>query len=240
MPWVVDIIIIVVLAICALIGLKKGLYKSLTSLFGNFLSIVVAFFLTRVVTLAVLEIDTVNKWVFGDPSLYTWVSGWSSNITDGFLGGVVSSLLTPITAVVDAGTITQAQGVALYLSYLITSAIVMLILFLLIKIVMAIVFKIIGSIINRESPGALSRLLGFIVGAVKGGLYVVIVFLLANYLLTFPIFNFVGDAINESTIGKPVYEQVQKVSDTILAGTESETDVIDKLIELSGITAAQA
>lgn len=238
MSWV-DIVIIVIIALCALIGLKKGLYKSLMSLFGNFLSIVVAFFLTKVVTLALLEIPTVKEWVFGSSSLYSWVTTWTASISEGFLANLIAPLLTPIKAVVDAGTITQAQGIALYLSYLITSAAVMVALFIVIKIVMAIVFKIIGSLINRESPGALSRLLGFVIGAVKGGVYIVIAMLVMNYMLAFPFFQPVGVAIEESAIGAPVYAQVQTISEKILASSDNE-DIINKLIDISGVRAPEA
>lgn len=239
MSWV-DIVIIVILALCALIGLKKGFYKSLMSLFGNFLAIVVAFFLTKVVTLAVLEIPAVNGWVFTETSsLYSWVTSWVGNVTEGFLGNLITPLLGPITDIVNTtGAITQTQGVALYLSYLITSAAVMIVLFILIKIVVAIIFKIIGTLINRESPGALSRLLGFVIGAVKGAVYVVIAMLIMNYALAFPVFQSVGDEIEKSTIGAPVFTQVQTISEKVLASSDN-TNVIERLIELSGVSAPE-
>ncbi len=235
MSWV-DIVIIVIVALTALFGLKKGLYKSLMSFFGSFLSLIVAFFLTKTVLFALLEIETVKNWVFGSTSLYSWTQSWVTISEGSFIEKMISPILPKIQAAVGIYAFKDlGQAVALYLSYLIASAVTFILLFIVIKIVFAIVFKIIGSLFARSAPGALSRLLGFVVGAAKGALYVVILLFFLNSFLATPALSKIGTAVQESTVGAPVFEQVQKISSDHLNKLTSDEGIMDKLTDIAGI-----
>ena len=70
MSWL-DLAIIGIVVLGALLGLWRGFFKSVISLFGWLVSFIIAFFITKPIVGALLDAEKVKNFVVGDGS------GWS-------------------------------------------------------------------------------------------------------------------------------------------------------------------
>ncbi len=237
----IDIGIIVLVALFALIGLWKGVFKSVVAFFGWFISMLIAVFLTRVVSYALLDVKAIGNFVCGSEgfSLYKWILGFlpEKGTESGILATIVSPIYTKIAGYAGLGALsaeTSRQAVALMLAYGIYSVIVCVGLFIAIRILMMLFTLFVKSLAKDGKPNAISRLFGFIVGAVRGFAYSALILMIMGYALAIPqLEKTVGTQMDNSVIAKPVYTTVQKMTNKLFTSKDEET--IDKLIKISGV-----
>lgn len=73
---IADIALLALIAIFAILGFFKGFYKSLGSFLGFVVSLLLAYFLSKVTAKAFLSVNTMGKWFVGaDKSLFTFIRG---------------------------------------------------------------------------------------------------------------------------------------------------------------------
>lgn len=228
----IDIAIIAIVALGALIGLWKGFFKTFISFFGWTASFLIAFFLTKPVANALLDIKAIRHFVLGTGegwSLFQWIGGKLSALES---NGFFSVLITPLINTSMKAGVLPSIGVPLLLANGMFSVIVCLVMFLLIRLLMLIFTLFANAMTKGKFKGALGRLLGFIFGAVKGGATVCIIMVFCTFILGL---NFMAPArkqLDKSVIAQPVYKQVVKYTDKYMAGN---SDTLTKLLHHLGL-----
>lgn len=225
----IDIAIIAIVVLCALIGLWKGFFKTVISFFGLLVSFMAAFFLTKPVVGALLDIDAVKNFVVGGGSgfsLFGWISGKLSDITS---EGVLGTLLSPFIKLSESQGVDVHTGVSLLLANGIFSIMVCIGLFIVIRFILLLFTMFANAMSKGKFVGALNRLLGLIFGAVKGAWHVCVLMFILSFLLGFSFMAPVRNQIDNSVIAAPVYEQVTKLSEKFITGGE---DTLIKLLDL--------
>lgn len=228
----IDIAIIVLVSIGALLGLKRGFFKTIISFFGWLVSFVIAFFLTKFVAEKLLGIEAIKSIVLGESgSIFSWVSGiLPADIASGT--GVWGVILKPILSIAQSGGANEAASVALLLTNGIYNVIVCIALFIAIRIVMLIFTKIANVLTSNRVIGALNRFLGFIVGAIKGAGFVCILLVITSFFTGFSFMSGVRAELDKSVIGKPLSTFVFNFTDRMI---KADGDLLDRLLEAAGI-----
>ena len=232
----IDIAIIVLIALLALVGLWKGVFKTLVGFCGGLIAMVLAVLLTKVVAYALLDVDSIAKFVCG--TLYGKILSFLP--AKGSESGILSMIVTPIYAKIAsyAGfeslpAETSRQAGALMLSYGIFSVIVCIGLFIVFRILMILFTMFLNSLSKGGKPGGVSRLFGFLVGAIRGFAYSVIALMILGYLVAIPQLAGVGAQIENSVIAKPVTQTVRSMTERLFTGKDSAT--IEKLASITGV-----
>lgn len=248
-----DIVIIVIVALFALVGLAKGFFKTLISFFGWFISMLVAVLTARVVAEALLDIPAVAGFVTGNGggwSLFGWLKGilpeglmslpagaTEADITAALGGGAVGAVLKPFIGLltgeaIAVSTATVGEGIALTLAGGLFMVLVGLGMFIACRIVMTLFVMFAKSLISPDGKtGALNRFMGFLLGAVRGALYCVVLLVVIGCLTPFGFMEPVTAEIDKGVIAKPAAEQVYALSSKLM----SNDNYFNKLLELSGL-----
>lgn len=234
MSWI-DIAIIVLVVLCGLIGLLKGFKKSLLSLGAFLVAFLLAFFLSNVIAEALLGVDAIKGFVLGSG---TFAEGEISlaNIIYGGLGennGGISPesflgqhFFAPITEIISKSTVDLSpdKGQAMYMAFLMFSAICGVGIFLIVRFLLMIVTAIIKSYIGKKKSVG-SRLFGFLISAVQGAVMafaVTIIFTNFGGLTFMPAINAVENEYESSTavLATPVYEGAYAIRNKLLLPNE--------------------
>lgn len=179
MSWI-DVAILGVVVLGGLFGVLRGVKKSSLSLGAFVIAFVLAFFLANVIAEALLGIDSVKNFVFGNGvgadkswSLANWLyMGSSANATEPS-EYILKNFYKPMTDIMQDANITEidpAYGAAVYGAFVIFSAICGVGIFIVARFLLIIVIVVIKSYIGKKKS-VMSRLTGFVVGAVQGALW---------------------------------------------------------------------
>lgn len=228
-----DIAIIAIVALGALVGLWKGFFKTFISFFGWTASFLIAFFLTKHVANALLDIGKVRHFVLGTEggwSLFQWISGKLPSLEES--GGFVEILFSPLIETSVKAGVDPLLGVPLLLSNGMFSAVVCLALFLIIRMFMLIFTLFANAMTKGKFKGMLNRFLGFLFGAVKGTATVCFIMVFLTFVMGLSFMAPVREQLDKSVIAQPVYKQVVKLSDKYLAGNEA---TLNKLLHHLGL-----
>ncbi|MDE5593089.1 MAG: CvpA family protein [Clostridiales bacterium] len=187
MSWI-DVALLALVVLVGLLGLWKGAKKSALS-FGAFLiAFLLAFFLSTVIAEALLGIDGVKNFVLGNGvgenaqwSLANFIYGTykepdgNSYLFANFykpIKDIVSSAADANKLIPTAGINVEQAGFALYGAFMMFSAICGVGIFIVVRLLLIIVTVIVKSYIDKKKQTVVSRLIGFLIGAVRGALWV--------------------------------------------------------------------
>lgn len=204
MSWV-DIGIIALVVLLGLLGVLKGFKKSILSLGAFIVSFILAFFLANVIAEALLGLEGVKGFVLGngfgedaDFSLAKMIYGLMGKNTTVPSEFLLKNYTAPILEIIANSKVAIAdpsQGYALYLAFIMFSAICGVGIFIVVRFLLVIVTVIIKSYIDKKkSP--VSRLGGFFIGAIRGGLWafaITLVFSCFGGMTFMPGMNYVED-----------------------------------------------
>ncbi len=200
--WIVSIVFIVILVIGFFIGFWRGLKRSTASLIFGLVGALLAFFLTPVITNAILGIDIT-------------VNGTQTSINN-YLVEMIKSASEDIEALVNANP--NLESFFAQLPSALVNVVVFIVLTVVIEFIMYIIYKIIASIFLRYKPGAKKhRITGGVVGAIKTLIIVVFAFM--------PLSALIGTLNNIMYEDTYFVEQVQ--TDTTVANAEDGEIIID-------------
>ena len=226
----IDLAIIAIVALGALIGLWKGFFKTLISFFGWFVSFLVAFFITKPVVGALMDIGNIRTFVVGNGenwSLFSWIF---KKLPDLSSGGVLGMLLSPLISLAETVNGADVQtSVALLLANGIFSIIVCIGLLIVIRFILLLFTMFANAMTRNRFVGALNRLLGLALGAVKGALFVVVAMFIMSFMMGFGFMSPVREQMDNSVIAAPVYKQVVKFTDDFVTGGK---DTLIKLLDI--------
>ena len=200
--WIVSIVFIVILVIGFFIGFWRGLKRSTASLIFGLVGALLAFFLTPVITNAILGINIT-------------VNGTQTSINN-YLVEMIKSASEDIEALVNANP--NLESFFAQLPSALVNVVVFIVLTAVIELIMYIIYKIIASIFLRYKPGAKKhRITGGVVGAVKTLIIVVFAFM--------PLSALIGTLNNIMYEDTYFVEQVQ--TDTTVVNAEDGEIIID-------------
>lgn len=224
MGIVFDVAIIAILVIFGLIGLRKGFFKSVLSLFSTLVILIISIFGASYLAKLINKIYDFTGLIAGklctgiasmDPfysqAIPEGVSGKDlvNSIpasTNGFLKKLMSYVLEPLSASdVQGATVADiVSGAFASIIMLIISAII---LFILIKIIIAIISRLFDNITRNRVFGAANKLCGLGFGVVKGGLIVVLFAFVLTLLTVIPAVNTkLSPIIQDNTkLARPIY-----------------------------------
>ncbi|MCL2796646.1 MAG: CvpA family protein [Firmicutes bacterium] len=251
----VDIFIIVVIGITALFGLMRGALKTVVSFAVWVLSFVIAFFLANAVAVALLDVPGIASIVCGQSgSLFSVIR----NIPQG-IGGIFKGVFSAAAknSSVLSGAVSELDAAYLLAAYAIFATIVGVLLFVLIRVLAAVIVLLFGKLGKKSKTlKSTSRIIGFIVGGLKGTCYVIMVLVLVSAVSTLPLIGgFVRDIIHgkpaveasegvkakagmpRSVIGEPLFEAASGINVGMLIGSNTKNidKTLDKLITKSGL-----
>ena len=200
--WIVSIVFIVILVIGFFIGFWRGLKRSTASLIFGLVGALLAFFLTPVITNAILGINIT-------------VNGTQTSINN-YLVEMIKSASEDIEALVNANP--NLESFFAQLPSALVNVVVFIVLTVVIELIMYIIYKIIASIFLRYKPGAKKhRITGGVVGAIKTLIIVVFAFM--------PLSALIGTLNNIMYEDTYFVEQVQ--TDTTVVNAEDGEIIID-------------
>ncbi len=184
----IDIILIVVLALFALIGLKRGLIESILSLFGTVASAVIAWFIAKPFAGFVEQIFHVTKYingyltkmfiktsaVFGEAvsEATTGSSVITKNISSTWKQ-TIFKILVGDNCVIQAGE-KPADVFAKIVAPIVLIILSGIVAFILIKLAVFLISKLFDALKRNRAINGLDRVLGFMLGALKGALLICI------------------------------------------------------------------
>lgn len=213
MNWI-DIVFIAIIAISAIVGLAKGLFESILSLFGTALSLFVAIYASKPFAEFIAKFVDLN-----------------SILTNLLVG---DGKLIPTTGL-DILTLHYSPEQVVEYATILASILVM---FILIKLVIWLLARLFdGATKNSSALSGLNRLLGFVFGIAKGGLFVAIALAATSLVSTFAFGSQIQDAINQTTITSKVYSYVDeftqnqledKIREWLGDGTETEGETTEE------------
>ncbi len=246
----VDIAIIGIIVLFALIGILKGIGKTFIKFVCFALSLLAAYLLTGIVVKFLLGIDFLGGFIVGEraslASLYqksfneTLASADATTKVGGILGSYVNPMIaryTEMGGVAEWG-MSYARFIAVNMSIHSLNVIVCILLYVLIRLVMILVAALLKKIIIREGkhPKAASRLLGFIFGAVRGGIIIVALLIMVTVIIPFGFARPVVNTADKSLIGDFAAEYSYKAVDAIVYGKDA--DDTEKMLGWAGIKPA--
>lgn len=200
--WIVSIVFIVILVIGFFIGFWRGLKRSTASLIFGLVGALLAFFLTPVITKAILGINIT-------------ADGTQTSINN-YLVEMIKSASEDIEALVNANP--NLESFFAQLPSALANVVVFIVLTAVIELIMYIIYRIIASIFLKYKPGAKKhRITGGVVGAIKTLIIVVFAFM--------PLSAFIGTLNNIMYEDTYFVEQVQ--TDTTVANAEDGEIIID-------------
>ena len=200
--WIVSIVFIVILVIGFFIGFWRGLKRSTASLIFGLVGALLAFFLTPVITKAILGINIT-------------ADGTQTSINN-YLVEMIKSASEDIEALVNANP--NLESFFAQLPSALANVVVFIVLTAVVELIMYIIYKIIASIFLKYKSGAKKhRITGGVVGAIKTLIIVVFAFM--------PLSAFIGTLNNIMYEDTYFVEQVQ--TDTTVANAEDGEIIID-------------
>lgn len=151
-----DIVLLVLIVVCAFVGLFKGFFDSILSLFGNVVSLIIAYFLAKYVASFLNATFGVNTYIA------KLLEKWGVN-EGGLIGFSRDRLANIITLVLS-----------------------IIIVWILLRLVIMLLSRIFSSVTDNSSTiSGMNRLFGFLFGAIKGFVFVIVGFGLLSIIATF-------------------------------------------------------
>ncbi len=224
MAWA-DLILLAFIALLAVIGIFRGFFGSLIRLCGTFVTLVLAVFLAKPVASvlhAVFRLKDVFAGVVSSPitpyCLETKESGAISNffvdkfarllMGSGYWDGYAQGAKDP----------EFISAFSWKIGELITIIIAAILMFIIIRILISVLTKIVRRLHEYRSIGNFDKVLGFVFGAFKGTLYVVLIF--SGVYLISSALPIVGETVmgwmDGSSIASPMFSWVAGFTDSTL------------------------
>ena len=217
MHWL-DITLLVILAIFALIGLKRGLINAILSLFSTFASGFIAWWVAKPFAGFIENVFHVTKYLveFSSKTLISWSASFGEAVAEATTGGAVisSSGLSTwqqviLKIVVGENTVIQAGETPAGVFANIIAPVILIVLagivaFILIKIAVFLLSKLFDALKKNHAINGMDKVLGLVLGLVKGALLICIAMGVTIFI---PNEKIIAE-IDKTTITKVAYEPV--------------------------------
>ena len=227
---IIDIAIVLLVVVFGIIGLKKGLLKSVISLFSWVVCILVAIFTAKYVAGWLNNIYDFsgfigNKISGGLVGTHEFFSSQISSFESkeqilaslpANLNGALKTLITVVfknTSVDMESTLTVGNIVGASLGHICMLVITGILIFIILKLVVFILNKIFDKVAKTKVLGGLNKILGFVFGFAKGLLIVVVINIVMVALSMVPVVNNTITPIlkNNTHVEKVIYNKTDEM-----------------------------
>ncbi|MGN0961226.1 MAG: CvpA family protein [Christensenellales bacterium] len=208
--YIIDGLLIFILVVSTIVGIAKGFFDSILSLFGTGIALAVSIFTAKYVS------NFINKIFNFEELILTKIDEATSG-----------------SAITIFGTELQNSDVAKFVVWIIS----LIIVFLIVKLAIYILSKIFESI-TKNSPAlsGINRVLGMVFGAVRGGVVVIALLAVCSLLSQVPgIGTPIYEKISETKITSSVYKYVDEFVEKNLT-EEKIKDIIDRIVSEASST----
>lgn len=228
---IIDVVLVIILAVFAIIGYKKGLFKSLLSLFSWIVCILVAIFTAKYVANWINGIydfnsligSQIEKGLVGMNEVFSrQVNEFASKedilnaIADSNINGVLLQLIKIVfnsTAFNPESTATVGNLVGVSIGGMCMIVISGILVFIVLKIVIALLSKLFDNLSRIKIIGGLNKIFGLIFGLIKG---VCVIFIFNAVLVALSLIPAVNNTItpviqDNTKIEKVVYNTTDKL-----------------------------
>ncbi len=246
----IDVAIVVLVALFALIGFKKGFFKSVISMISTLVILIVSILcasplaklINKIYDFTGLIAGKLTKAIASMGSFYSQeipagvsgsdIAGSIPSSTNGFLKKLMSYVLKPLKASEIEGE-TVAEIVSGAFASIIMVIIAGILLFIALKIVIAIASRLFDNITRNRVFGATNKFLGFAFGAVKGFLIVIVFTIVLTFMTVVPFVNTkLTPIIQDNTkIAKPIYNYTDEMVEKYIVDGKVIQKWIDNLWE---------
>lgn len=227
-----DLAIIVIVALFALIGLWKGFFKTLISFCGWFFAFLIAFFITKPIAGALLDVAGVRSFVIGTGkgwSMYQWIYGKLPPMENAT--GILEVILHPFIKIASNVGGDLRQNVALLLANGVFSIVVFFGLLIVLRLLLLLFTMFANAMTKGKLAGALNRLLGLVMGAVRGLGLIAIVMVLMTFLMGMSFMSPVRAQLDDSVLAQPMYNQVSRITNKFINGGDATLRKLLKFID---------
>ena len=239
---IIDVVLVVALLVFILHGFVKGFIDSILKLIGTIGAIAVGIFCAKPVATFLNGVININSWFSGvgagmckGDSLNAVIQTEADrqlaleSLNGSDLPSTIKTFFTNIVNGMPLGEISVAQAVDASVSALIAIVVTGIVLFLAVKLVIFLLGKLFDSIEDkRGGKSGLDRLFGAALGALKGGVVVVAIFIICSVLSV--AYQPIGQTLQDTYIAKPGYNFVDdKVKEYV--GDIDFNEIIDNLIK---------
>lgn len=216
-----DIVVIVLCVLFLLDGLRRGFMRSVISLMGVLVTLLVTVFLAKPFADFLTGFIPFHTWI-GDPILtkFSTINAmtvtvpatlveFTSALTGAGFPGFISNLIAPsLFSAIPEGVqgYTLAQVVAPFVTNLIVVAIAGVILFILIRIALAILEHFAKKLTNIQFVKVVDKSLGMVIGAAKGFIVVLFLMTILALMMNLSFMSPVKAQLEKSTVSKFLYE----------------------------------
>jgi len=246
----IDVIIVGLILIFGFIGLRKGFFKSVLAMISTLAVIIISIFCASPLAKLINKIydftgliagklckGIASMGAFYSETIPSGVSGKDivNNIpssTNGFLKKLMSHVLNPLSASEIEGA-TVADIVSGAFASIIMTIIVGILLFIAIKIIVALASRLFDNITRNRVFGATNKILGFVFGAVKGFVIILIFTVVLTLLTVVPAINTkIAPIIQDHTkIARPIYNYTDEMMEKYIVDGKLVQNWIDGLWE---------
>lgn len=200
--YIIDGLLILIIVVCAIIGIVKGFFDSILSLVGTGLALAVSVFTAKYVA------NFINK-------IFNFEEFLLTKIDEATTEGVITIF----------GVDLQNTEVAKFAVWVVSIIIV----FIIVKLAIFILSKIFESVVkNSPTMGGINRVLGMVFGIVKGGVTVLGLLAVCSLLAQVPgIGTPIYEQITNTTITSGIYKYVDEFVEKNLT-KENIQDIIER------------
>jgi len=255
-PIIIDIALIGFVLIGALVGMYLGFVKTLISLIGWTVSLIVGIIFARMVADSLLQVPIFSRLILGGGSgwslagqIESWLPGelatiyatdaiaYQSTINDAMNNSLLGFLLTPLfhmvvdPAAAESG-LTVSEIFAMAMANHIFVIFIGFFIMMVVRVFVALITRAVDSFFeDRKNLKSLDRAGGFFIGIAKYCLYVFIIFIGFSFVSATPFMRPVRTQIERTHITVHIAEGTIRVADRYLNGDDG---LIARIIELSG------
>lgn len=227
---IIDVVIVLAVVISAFIGWKKGLLKSVLSLFSWFVCLLIAIFTAKYIAgwingvydFSALFAGKITKSLAGTNEFFSRSINTFANAEEiintlpGNLNGLLKQLIKVVfsnSSVDMTSTETVGSFVGDCLGDICVVIIAGLLVFIVLKIVVALLSKFFDKIEKTKILGGLNKILGLTLGLVRAGLIIIICNIVLVGLSLVPTANKVISPLikDNTTVEKVIYNTTDKV-----------------------------
>lgn len=218
MNFILDLIILGIIALCVIISAKRGFVKCLVETIGFVAAIVVAFTVSspladltydKLIEPPVVKAATDAVGETAEHEAWNALPDFLSNKESALLGTTVNTFTEKITQNISKGTETAvktaSQEIVKPVATKLLSLLFSVILIIVLLIVVKFLAKLLNGIFSFSLVGKLNRSLGGVVGAIEGIVFAMIFCMIISLILSFtgkPFLIFSQESINNSYIFK--------------------------------------
>lgn len=224
------------MVLAALIGLALGFYKSILGFFAWGLAFVATFFLSSLISNALIGIDAIGGFLYG-PMIYGNIHYFLGGIPLAD-GGIINAMLYPLASnvseatLVAGGYVSAADANLALMIFGLFNGIVAFLLFGLIRLILIPVVHALKKVRRKEGKKqrvrGVSRFFGFLVGGGKGLIWAITIFMFLGFIA--PVVPPVQAQLDNGFMSGHIFSAVAVVQTRFLGSRNQINGTLERIL----------